>query len=132
MVNPGSLTLSLLLPPLLSYAVYAGSFPVHPVHSLAESHSFCSPLPLSPTSCSRLVRERKSARSWDRFSAQQEAPPTMTAILQPALVSLYHITLHCIAVAFLYSAMRSYPRTIPPWSTSMGVLFFNVGKWLFN
>ena len=34
------------------------------------------------------------AKSWDRFSAQQEAPPTMTAILRPAPVSLYHITLH--------------------------------------
>lgn len=41
------------------------------------------------------TRSRAQAREvLDRFSAQQEAPPTMTAILRPAPVSLYHITLH--------------------------------------
>lgn len=87
----------------------------------AKPCSFCS-FPLLPTSCSRLVRERKSTRSWDRFSAQQEAPPTMTAILQPALVSLYHITLHCIVLAYLCPAMRSHPWTISPWFP-MGISF---------
>lgn len=78
----------------------------------AASSFFCLPL-YSPTSCSRLVRERKPAKSWDRFSAQQEAPPTMTAILRPAPVSLYHITLHCIQLAYLRSAMRSHPDFVP-------------------
>lgn len=76
------------------------------------SSFFCLPL-FAYESCSRPVRERKPAKSWDRFPAQQEAPPTMTAILQPALVSLYHITLHCIQVAYLQSAMRSHPDFLP-------------------
>lgn len=48
------------------------------------------------------TRSRAQAREvLDRFSAQQEAPPTMTAILRPAPVSLYHITLHWIQLAYL-------------------------------
>lgn len=72
-----------------------------------QGDPFLSPYPLPPILFFRprdpfTTRSRAQAREvLDRFSAQQEAPPTMTAILRPAPVSLYHITLHWIQLAYL-------------------------------
>lgn len=72
-----------------------------------QGDPFLSPYPLPPILFFRprdpfTTRSRAQAREvLDRFLAQQEAPPTMTAILRPAPVSLYHITLHWIQLAYL-------------------------------
>ena len=77
-------------------------------------------LNLSQLLLSLPCNERKSGESWDRFWTQQEAPPTMSAILQAALLltkSLYitmsHLSAWRISLRpFFTIQILIYP---PPW-----------------